>query len=229
MEPFHFHSIKILTVEQHMHDGGDHLTIDISGKMVCDSIATYGGSPEYVEKHAMGHKDSATKHISSMSVCMGPTLNQKQLKRGQVWTLKAFYDYDKNKGIIYFLCTYLTAQLLTCIPQVCSTTTAVNPLSWALLSCTFVSRLVRLLLLPLPLRVNPLPRVNLLPRARPKVEVARHRFVPFLFGLHSIDTTQIKRSILKIVYFLKPVHEFLSFLYTTPVGGIILLVKTWYA
>jgi hypothetical protein len=81
-----------------MHDGGDRVTLDVSGKLVCDSTATYGASSEYVQSKPMGHHNSATKHISNMKVCMGPSLNEKQLKKGQVWTLKAYYDYDKNKG-----------------------------------------------------------------------------------------------------------------------------------
>jgi len=46
----------------------------------------------------MGHKDSATKHISKMTVCMNDTFKLKKLEIGQVWTLKALYDYDKAKG-----------------------------------------------------------------------------------------------------------------------------------
>ncbi|KAF2435222.1 hypothetical protein EJ08DRAFT_730321 [Tothia fuscella] len=85
----------------HMHDGGDHLTLDVSGTgVVCDSVASYGGSAEYTSK-AMGHAHSATAHISKMSICMGNALKVKQLNKGQVWTLKAYYDYNKNKGMLH--------------------------------------------------------------------------------------------------------------------------------
>lgn len=64
-------------------------------------MASYGGSPEYIQTKAMGHAHSATEHISKMSICMGNSLNMKQLKKGQVWNLKAYYDYNKYKGMLH--------------------------------------------------------------------------------------------------------------------------------
>jgi hypothetical protein len=78
------------------------LTLDVNGKgVVCNSVATYGGSPEYVQKKAMGHAHSATEHISKMSICGGNKLGVKELKKGQVWNLKAYYDYTKYKGMLH--------------------------------------------------------------------------------------------------------------------------------
>lgn len=76
-----------------------HLEVD--GKVVCDSDATYGGSPEYIQAAPMGHKESAVSHISKMKVCMNESFALKKLVKGQVWTLKALYDYDKVKGMLH--------------------------------------------------------------------------------------------------------------------------------
>jgi len=48
----------------------------------------------------MGHKDSAVEHISKMKVCMNESFLLKRLEKGQVWTLKAMYDYNKAKGML---------------------------------------------------------------------------------------------------------------------------------
>lgn len=49
----------------------------------------------------MGHKDSAVAHISKMKVCMNDAFTIKNLVKGQVWTLKAVYDYSKAKGMLH--------------------------------------------------------------------------------------------------------------------------------
>ena len=67
--------------------------------MVCDSQATYGGTPEYVGKEM--HQGSAKEHISKMTFCMGPTLGVKDLKKGQKWTIQAFYDLNKRKAVLH--------------------------------------------------------------------------------------------------------------------------------
>jgi hypothetical protein len=41
----------------------------------------------------------ATTHISDINVCNGTSLPQKQMKKGQNWSLKAHYDFDKFKGM----------------------------------------------------------------------------------------------------------------------------------
>jgi hypothetical protein len=42
-----------------------------------------------------GSANKAEEHITSMSACFGDKLGVKDLKKGQKWNLKAFYDYDK--------------------------------------------------------------------------------------------------------------------------------------
>jgi hypothetical protein len=47
----------------------------------------------------MGNPNSAVEHISKMNICQGDTFKHKELKIGQKWVLKAFYDYGKYKGV----------------------------------------------------------------------------------------------------------------------------------
>jgi hypothetical protein len=95
-----------LTLLQHVHDGGTHLTLDVDGKLVCDSVATYGtgsggmamaGGAMAGGSHAEGGKAASGgkgEHITSMSACFDDKLGVKELKKGQKWNMKAFYDYD---------------------------------------------------------------------------------------------------------------------------------------
>lgn len=88
----------------HVHDGGVKMTFGLQGEPTtdCENIATYGTKPEFVQPiHAVDgpHGHGATAHISDMSVCHGAGLPQKETKKGQIWSLKAFYDFDKFKGM----------------------------------------------------------------------------------------------------------------------------------
>jgi hypothetical protein len=88
------------------------LTLDVDGKQVCDSVATYGikggmGGGGAMAGMGSGSSSSHTRsvdvgpveHITAMSSCFGKSLGVKQLKKGQVWTLEAFYAYDKHPGM----------------------------------------------------------------------------------------------------------------------------------
>jgi hypothetical protein len=46
----------------------------------------------------MGNQNSATEHISKMSLCTNDKFADKKLVKGQKWKLRAEYDYNKNKG-----------------------------------------------------------------------------------------------------------------------------------
>jgi hypothetical protein len=85
----------------HLHDGGQRVTLDVDGKQICSSDAAYGEKPEFVSPMTMGHAGSATSHISSMTACVNNDIGIKEVKKGQVWQLKADYDYDKNKGDLH--------------------------------------------------------------------------------------------------------------------------------
>jgi hypothetical protein len=87
----------ILGLAGHLHDGGQNVTVYADGKLACNSEARYAESPEFVSMHEHP-KGSATKHISTMSLCVNDRLHVKELRKGQRWVLKADYDYNLAKG-----------------------------------------------------------------------------------------------------------------------------------
>jgi hypothetical protein len=79
--------------------------IFIDGKPVCNSVATYGGDPAYVQKpsaggHSHGH-GGVMEHISRMTICSGASLGQRLVKRGQNWEIRGYYDYKKSAGMVH--------------------------------------------------------------------------------------------------------------------------------
>ncbi|KAF2405054.1 hypothetical protein EJ06DRAFT_552503 [Trichodelitschia bisporula] len=90
---------EIIGVGGHLHDGGVDLQILSGEQQQCNSVAQYGERPEYLFRGKMGAMANyADKHISSMSACYNEALTVRQLVPGQVWTIKARYDYDKFPG-----------------------------------------------------------------------------------------------------------------------------------
>jgi hypothetical protein len=111
----------------HLHDGGVRLALEVDGKEVCDSRATYakggpggmaagggmmgGGGMSMAGKRAVegllekrdpqGHHDGVAggDHISAMSMCSGSTMAIKRVLKGQKWVIKGYYDYDKHAGM----------------------------------------------------------------------------------------------------------------------------------
>jgi len=81
----------------HLHDGGTHLTYDNGGQQFCDTRASYGTTPDYVDPpggmagmdhgDGMDHGGGAT-HISEMTKC--PTGSS--LRSGDVLRLTGYYD-----------------------------------------------------------------------------------------------------------------------------------------
>jgi len=90
----------IISAGGHLHDGGQRVILEVDGKLACNSEASYGGSPEYVQQKAM-HTGSATEHISKMTLCVKDKFKVKKLVKGQQWKLRAEYDYNKNKGMMH--------------------------------------------------------------------------------------------------------------------------------
>jgi hypothetical protein len=87
---------KLIGIGGHIHDGGTHLGVYKNGQQVCDSIATYGGTPAYIEgpdsldMPGMGH-------ISQMSRCQGTETNPvTSIKTGDVIKISAFYDSNAH-------------------------------------------------------------------------------------------------------------------------------------
>jgi hypothetical protein len=95
---------EIMAAAGHLHDGGTNIQLLVDDKVVCDSKATYGGSPEFIGKGmGGGHHGGPSPHISNMSLCV---TNQSfggltEVKAGQKWTLKALYDYNAYPGMVH--------------------------------------------------------------------------------------------------------------------------------
>jgi hypothetical protein len=60
------------------------------------------GTKAPAAKEAGGHghgggsmEGMSAEHITKMSACFDDKLGVKELKKGQLWNLKAYYDYEK--------------------------------------------------------------------------------------------------------------------------------------
>ena len=89
----------ILFIGSHLHDGGVNLEVKKNDKTVCDGVATYGGSPEYLAPmdmaHAQHHDDlpgMMTEHISSITECVD--VGETQLD--DAWSLEAHYNLSAH-------------------------------------------------------------------------------------------------------------------------------------
>jgi len=91
----------VISIGGHLHDGGFNAQVLVDNATVCDSVAKYAESPEFVFKGATtmasGEK-FAEKHISSMNVCYYNEPKAMKLDKGKPWLLKGVYDYDKFAG-----------------------------------------------------------------------------------------------------------------------------------
>jgi len=87
---------KMLGIGGHIHDGGTHLVVSKNGQTVCDSVATYGGTPEYIEGPESMDMPGMP-HISKMSTCQGTQANPvTTIKPGDVLSIEAFYDSNAH-------------------------------------------------------------------------------------------------------------------------------------
>jgi hypothetical protein len=93
----------IILAGGHVHDGGLRVDIFVDDKVICDSITSYGGRPEFVQASpASGlnsmkgmEKMQSMSHISDQTECH----NVGELKKGQKLKLKAYYDLSKWHGM----------------------------------------------------------------------------------------------------------------------------------
>jgi hypothetical protein len=94
---------KVIGIAGHVHDGGTNVRISVDEKPACNSVASYGTSPEFVQKDlaASGHSHGgAMEHISKMTMCFPENgLGVAQVTKGQKWVLNADYNYGKFKGM----------------------------------------------------------------------------------------------------------------------------------
>jgi len=93
---------RIIFAEGHLHDAGTHLEIlrhslerNKEGEVICDSIATYGGTPGFIEQK------EGIEHISNMTSCGGdvPSRESNIVDAGVKFDLRAYYDFTKRPGM----------------------------------------------------------------------------------------------------------------------------------
>ncbi|KAF2664969.1 hypothetical protein BT63DRAFT_443282 [Microthyrium microscopicum] len=106
----------ILGMGSHLHDGGTHLTVTKNDKEICNSVATYGAAPGYIDSNMMPgmnmtgmqgmegmkgmpgmDKPMAMMHVSNISSCYKP--DNAEFKTGDEFQIKAFYDMTKHMGM----------------------------------------------------------------------------------------------------------------------------------
>jgi hypothetical protein len=87
---------KLIGIGGHIHDGGTNLTIARNGQVFCDSKATYGGSPSYIE-HGNSLNMPGLGHIARMSRCQGTAENPvTTIVPGDTIDLVAYYDSNAH-------------------------------------------------------------------------------------------------------------------------------------
>jgi hypothetical protein len=87
---------SMIGIGGHLHDGGTNVTIAKNSVLVCDSRATYGGTPDYIEGSASTHMPGMA-HISDMSRCHGTAaLPVTTIAPGDRIDLVANYDADAH-------------------------------------------------------------------------------------------------------------------------------------
>jgi hypothetical protein len=93
---------KIVGLGGHLHDGGVNLEILSSPtSTVCNSIAKYGETPQYIyhaANNTMLDSHLSESHISSMSTCFNQMMPVRNLQKSQRWILKGHYNYDQHAG-----------------------------------------------------------------------------------------------------------------------------------
>jgi hypothetical protein len=87
---------KLLGIAGHLHDGGTDVVISQNGQVVCDSKATYGGDPNYIEGANSKHMPGMG-HISKMGLCQGtPAAPVATIHPGDKLDLVANYDSNAH-------------------------------------------------------------------------------------------------------------------------------------
>jgi hypothetical protein len=83
---------KLIGIGGHIHDGGINLLVKKNGQVICDSRATYGGTPEYIEGPTSLEMPGMA-HLSQMSRCQGPReAPVTSIARGDSFVIEANYD-----------------------------------------------------------------------------------------------------------------------------------------
>lgn len=99
---------EVLVTASHLHDGAVQLDIAKNGKTLCEGVATYGGSPEYISQvpgpdmpgmpgmsMSMSMGPVPLTHISAIAMCygVGATSSNDQ------WSVTAHYNLTEHPGL----------------------------------------------------------------------------------------------------------------------------------
>jgi len=93
----------ILGTGGHAHDGATNVLIKKNGQPICDSVAKYGETPDYIppgggmDHGDGGHGDMSMGSISSFSVCY----NVGQAAVGDRFQATSFYDDSKHPQMVH--------------------------------------------------------------------------------------------------------------------------------
>lgn len=83
---------KVLGGIGHVNDGAVKAILAVDNKTTCDNTASY-------HSVAGPHDKGATNHISDISICHSTGISKHEMKKEQVWNLRAYYDFDKFKDM----------------------------------------------------------------------------------------------------------------------------------
>lgn len=109
---------EVLGVWGHLHDGGTKQEVELDGESLCEHVARYGESEEYITHVGMfdedpadeedgeseegeeeeGHDHSSsnhTVHISSITYCQD--VGARRFGAGDVFSVKAYYDLGAHE------------------------------------------------------------------------------------------------------------------------------------
>ena len=95
----------ILSTGGHAHDGATNVVIKKNGQQICDSVATYGGSPEFIPPGGgmdhgggdMDHGGHSEGSISQFSQCF----NAGEVRTGDRLQATAHYDDSKHPQMVH--------------------------------------------------------------------------------------------------------------------------------
>ncbi|CAK7226080.1 hypothetical protein SBRCBS47491_006107 [Sporothrix bragantina] len=95
---------KVLVAASHLHDGALQLDIAKNGATICEGVATYGQTPEYISEvpgedmpgmPGMSMGSTELTHISSIHVCNDAGTTSSNDK----WSVTAHYNLTEHQGL----------------------------------------------------------------------------------------------------------------------------------
>lgn len=96
---------KVLAIGGHIHDYGINIYAqdDTTHKQICNSVALYGTTPEYIDMMGM-------KHISQMTGCLAPNVHRPiaTIRAGDTISIHAQYNPpEKDAGVMGIMVAYV--------------------------------------------------------------------------------------------------------------------------